>query len=425
MSTPFLLFMPSYNQAHYIAEAVRSVLAQDDAEWELWIVDNSSDNTPQVMRQFTDARIHFQHIPSRMDPGSCLNWMLGRATGRDFSYVHTDNNLHISYVRRMRAALKAHPLALAYCDMRTIDERGRFKNVNRRGAFDLPRLLSLDTLGVPFAATMELAKQVGGFSVGDYADDVCFCVSACGIAHYVYVREPLVDYRLHGGSRTEEAGGDDRIRRLFVELLPKIIPTLEQRGLQPMQKLQYAIREAFEELDTLVEDFWYRKLSKLAKPWWQGYPKAEHFFWQGLLRAPGFSVQEGQLPQQLILRDTSGTICGLPWNSFALSVMFYTRRRQFRSVFKRIKDMLLVWAAATMRAPPSGQISIRVGNLDFRTIWAARQLELSLGWKPVLDTSIVRKFNWPKWDAACGSEPLLDCSGDISLTHMERLANQI
>jgi len=78
---------------------------KDDPDWELWIVDNSSDKTPEVMRQFTDPRIHFNHIPTRMDPGSCLNWMLERATGRDFSYVHTDNNLHVSYVRRMRAAL--------------------------------------------------------------------------------------------------------------------------------------------------------------------------------------------------------------------------------------------------------------------------------------------------------------------------------
>jgi len=67
---PFLLLMPSYNQSHYIVEAVRSVLAQDDQDWELWIVDNSSDNTPQVMHEFTDPRIRF--ITSRHE------WIRGR-----------------------------------------------------------------------------------------------------------------------------------------------------------------------------------------------------------------------------------------------------------------------------------------------------------------------------------------------------------
>ena len=60
--------MPSYNQAHYIASAVDSVLAQDDADWVLWIIDNSSDRTPEVMRNYSDdPRIHFVHIPQRMD----------------------------------------------------------------------------------------------------------------------------------------------------------------------------------------------------------------------------------------------------------------------------------------------------------------------------------------------------------------------
>lgn len=82
-----------------------------------------------------------------MDPGSCLNWMLERASGRDFSYVHTDNNLHLSYERKMRAALTVHPLALAHCHMRTIDEAGRHVNVYRRGSFDLARLVSVNSLG--------------------------------------------------------------------------------------------------------------------------------------------------------------------------------------------------------------------------------------------------------------------------------------
>src|SRR5688572_21276974 len=173
---PFLLLMPSYNQSHYIVDAVRSVLAQDDTDWELWIVDNSTDATPKVMGEFQDPRIRFHHIDSRMDPGSCLNWMLERAVGREFSYIHTDNNLHPSFVRRMRAALQGHEFGLAYCDMRTIDDRGVHRNVYRRGEFDLPRLLSIDTLGVPFASTTALARRVGGFSVKDFADDVVFCV---------------------------------------------------------------------------------------------------------------------------------------------------------------------------------------------------------------------------------------------------------
>src|SRR5882757_879432 len=204
---PFLLLMPSFNQARYIVAAISSVLAQEDTDWELWIVDNSTDDTPMVMKQFTDRRIHYHHVPTRMDPGSCLNWMLAHAHGELFSYLHTDNNLYPSYVRHMKVALLGHELGLAYCDMCVIDDQGQRVKLFRRGAFDLPRLLSLDTLGVPFAATTELARRIGGFTVKDFADDVRFCISAYGIAEFIYVREPIIEYRIHTGSRTEDAGG--------------------------------------------------------------------------------------------------------------------------------------------------------------------------------------------------------------------------
>ena len=173
---PFLLLMPSYNQARYLIEAVRSVLAQDDPDWELWILDNSTDNTPAVMRQFDDPRIRFHHVAQRMDPGSCLNWLLERSAGREFSYVHTDNNLRADYVRRLREALSGHDLALAFCDMRIIRHDGTPRKLKRRGPVDLARIMSLDVLGVPFAATTALARAVGGFRVRDFADDVRFCV---------------------------------------------------------------------------------------------------------------------------------------------------------------------------------------------------------------------------------------------------------
>ncbi len=72
MPAPFQLLMPSYNQAHFIREAVESVLGQEDPDWDLWILDNSSDETPRVMAAFTDPRIHFIHEPRRMDPFSTL-----------------------------------------------------------------------------------------------------------------------------------------------------------------------------------------------------------------------------------------------------------------------------------------------------------------------------------------------------------------
>jgi len=209
----FSLLMPSYNQAHFIGEAVASVLAQDDPDWELWILDNSTDATVEVMAGFQDARIHFVHEPSRMDPGSCLNWMLARAAGEHFSYIHTDNRLLPSFVRAHRAALAAHPLALAVCDYWEITEAGARRKLRRRqDPFPLERLFSVDTIGVPFAATLELARRLGGFATTDLADDVLFVLRADALGPRVHIHEPQMEYRVHGGSRFL-ASGVDRVQR--------------------------------------------------------------------------------------------------------------------------------------------------------------------------------------------------------------------
>ena len=203
----FSLLMPSYNQARFIREAVDSVLAQDEPDWELWILDNSSDETPRVMASYQDARIHFVHEPARMDPGTCLNWMLERARGEYFSYIHTDNRLLPSFVRAHRAALAAHPLALAVCDYWEITEAGERRKLRRRqDPFPLERLFSVDTIGVPFAATTELARRLGGFSTTDLADDVLFVLKADALGPRVHIHEPQMEYRVHGGSRFLSSG---------------------------------------------------------------------------------------------------------------------------------------------------------------------------------------------------------------------------
>lgn len=199
--------MPSYNQAGYIREAVASVLAQDDPNWELWILDNSTDETPDFLRSLSDPRIHAEHRPRRMDPGTCLNEMLAKAAGDYFAFIHTDNRLLPGFVRRHREVLGRDPLALAYSDFHEINGTGRRQRTHRRpDPFPAERLFSCDSLGVPFAATTALAQQVGGFPAGDLADDVFFAIAADAVGPRFHIPEPLVEYRAHSQSRTELSG---------------------------------------------------------------------------------------------------------------------------------------------------------------------------------------------------------------------------
>jgi hypothetical protein len=139
--------------------------------------------------------------------------MLERAKGEHFSYIHTDNRLLPSFVRTHRAALAVHPLALAVCDYWEIAEDGRRRKVRKRpDPFPLERLFSVDTIGVPFAATTGLARRLGGFAASDLADDVLFVLRADPLGPRVHIHEPQMEYRVHGGSRFL-ASGLGRVQR--------------------------------------------------------------------------------------------------------------------------------------------------------------------------------------------------------------------
>lgn len=71
------------NQKNYVREAIESVLAQTSDDWELIIVDDGSDDgTRDVLREYSDPRIHTYRLSNSRGKAKCLNEALARSTGR-------------------------------------------------------------------------------------------------------------------------------------------------------------------------------------------------------------------------------------------------------------------------------------------------------------------------------------------------------
>ena len=52
------VIIPSYNHANFIGEAIESVLAQSETDFELLIIDDgSTDNSLEVINRFEDRRL--------------------------------------------------------------------------------------------------------------------------------------------------------------------------------------------------------------------------------------------------------------------------------------------------------------------------------------------------------------------------------
>lgn len=405
---PFLLIMPSYNQSHYIAAAVDSILLQDDPNWVLWIVDNSSDATPEVMRGYSDPRIHFLHIPKRMDPGTCLNIILEQEGGkhRDFSYVHTDNLLRFDYVSQMRLALSHNERTIAYCDMRGLNEDGALTGVFRRGPFDLARLFSLSTLGVPFSATIQLSRELGGFNRMDVADDVMFCVRAWPMARFEYVADAIMDYRLHGDSRTEAHGGADEIARSFLAAYLRLLPEMLSLDVYPIEALANRMRQLQIDMELRIEDIWYREGDRtgvaLPQPSLEAMMAHDMLDLCGLLNESSVAVPD--VPETGLIRlkrkvqkrwrrirtKLQGQSATLP----SLSAHKIPRRLIWEqsTQFRHHAIPWLFLAASSNGAP---ERPMRLASHDIYTLWTSFALSRMCGWR--FHVSPDSDLDYSKW----------------------------
>lgn len=102
VSPYFSVFMPSYNKRGFGVEAARSVLDQDFEDWELWVLENSTDGrTRSILRNFLptdDPRIHFEvidldvEIRANYSPAAYLdNRWYPKANGEIILYISDDD----------------------------------------------------------------------------------------------------------------------------------------------------------------------------------------------------------------------------------------------------------------------------------------------------------------------------------------------
>src|ERR1700693_1422352 len=86
--------IPTFNSAHFLPDAVASIMRQGLDDFEILILDNASeDNTEEVVRSFENRRIRYIRHPSNL--GACENGnrCLANSRGRYFKLLCADDVL--------------------------------------------------------------------------------------------------------------------------------------------------------------------------------------------------------------------------------------------------------------------------------------------------------------------------------------------
>lgn len=119
------VIIPTYNHAHYLPQAIQSVLAQTYPHWELIVVDDgSTDSTAEVVGCFADGRIRCIHQPNQ-GLASARNTGIHAAQGAYFAFLDADDQWKPQFLQTCVEALGADDrVAGVYCRCYFVDQVG-------------------------------------------------------------------------------------------------------------------------------------------------------------------------------------------------------------------------------------------------------------------------------------------------------------
>lgn len=102
--------IPTYNRSDYLQYSVNSVLPQSFTDFELIICDDgSTDDTPEVVNNFQDARIRYVRHPQNIGRSKNMRSGFEAATGEYFIKFDDDDGLTPDFLAKTVNILDNHP----------------------------------------------------------------------------------------------------------------------------------------------------------------------------------------------------------------------------------------------------------------------------------------------------------------------------
>jgi glycosyltransferase involved in cell wall biosynthesis len=202
---------PSYNQAAFLEETIRSVLEQDYEPIEYVVVDDgSTDGSVEIVRRY-EGRLTAAIRQENAGQVAALNRGFARTSGSYMGYLNSDDTLLPGAVARMVAELETDPrLLLVYGDALYTDQHGRQTGYLPSREFDVAAMVSACDNHVVQPSTLwrrEAWERYGPLNEdGWYFFDFEFFLRFPP-ERVKRIAEPLSTYRIHAAAKSTGAAG--------------------------------------------------------------------------------------------------------------------------------------------------------------------------------------------------------------------------
>jgi glycosyltransferase involved in cell wall biosynthesis len=201
---------PSFNQAAFIEETMRSVLDQDYANIEYIVIDGgSTDGSVEIIKKYADRLAYWVSEPDR-GQSDALNKGFARSRGEIMAWLCSDDVYVPGTISRAVEAFRANPrAAVVYGQTEYVDAQGHRRTDIKRNPFGYPfrRQYALRG-GHHFSQPSGFWRRFAWQAVGPlrtdlhYTMDFDLWMSMAERFDFVYVPELWSRYRIHDSSKT-------------------------------------------------------------------------------------------------------------------------------------------------------------------------------------------------------------------------------
>jgi glycosyltransferase involved in cell wall biosynthesis len=206
-SSPLVsVITPSFNQAPFLEQTIRSVLDQDYSRVEYIVIDGgSTDGSQEIIRRYQD-RLAYWTSEKDLGQTDAINKGFGVAHGDVFAWLNSDDTYRPGAIRESVAYLQDHPeIGMVYGHAYYVDEEGRVLAPYPTGHTDLKGLRRGVTT-IPQQAMFfrsKLWRMVGPLDPSFYyAMDYDLWVRIAEVSPIALCRRPWANFRIHGTSKS-------------------------------------------------------------------------------------------------------------------------------------------------------------------------------------------------------------------------------